>query len=134
MSEIWFPSSERATATAIGAAIAPQLGLLVALGVSPIVTHNSLTDDVCNDTIYSSVDQQDIWRDFTYQRLFYYQLGVACLCIFTFMVTWLGEEGCNAMPIRTCISSLSLFLLQRRKLEMESYDQYFKNVDVDAML
>lgn len=92
LSEIWFPSSERATATAIAAAMSPQIGIMIALGVSPIITHSSLTDDVCNDSISSSVEQQAKWHDFAYHSLFYYQLGVAILLILTFFATWLGER------------------------------------------
>ncbi len=91
LSEVWFPNSERATATAIGAAIAPQLGIMIALGMSPIIIHSDLTDSVCNDSIYSSPVEEDDWRDLIYHRLIYYQGGVAAICILVFIGTVLGK-------------------------------------------
>jgi len=54
LSEVWFPDSERATATAIGAAIAPQLGIMIALGLSPVIIHSDMTDPVCNGSFSRS--------------------------------------------------------------------------------
>ena len=95
LSEAWFPSSERATATAIGAAIAPQLGIMLALGLSPVITHSKLTDSVCNASFYSSPEDEEEWRDDIYHRLLYYQIAVAAACIFIFIGTVLGEERCG---------------------------------------
>lgn len=93
LSEVWFPSSERVTATALVGAVAPQLGIMLSLFVGPVLSHSSLTDRVCNNSIYSSMEHQAEWREFTYHRQFYYLLAVAVVSFLTFIATWLGEHG-----------------------------------------
>ena len=83
LSEVWFPKSERATATAIAAGISPQIGVLFALGIGPILVHSPLTPHVCS----TETSQKDIWRDVIYHRLFYYQLGTALVAFLTFILT-----------------------------------------------
>ena len=94
LSETWFPSSERATATAIGGAIAPQVGILIALGVTPVVIHSPLTEAVCNSTqnfSLLSTPVGDHWTHTIHQRWFYYQTGVAAIAVLTLLLTYFGR-------------------------------------------
>ncbi len=92
LSETWFPSNERATATAISGAIAPQLGILIAMGVTPVVIHSPLTESVCNST-QLSVPEGDVnaWTHTIHQRWLYYQIGVAGVAVVTLLLTFLGK-------------------------------------------
>lgn len=91
LSETWFPSSERATATAIGGAMAPQLGILIAMGVTPVVIHHPLTREVCNVSVTTSPEVKQSWSNDVYSRWLYYQSAVAVVAILTFLLTVLGE-------------------------------------------
>ena len=98
LSETWFPSSERATATAIGAAIAPQVGILIALGVTPVVIHSPLTERVCNTSntsLTGSPEEVQSWSDEVYYRWLYYQCAVAGVAILTFLLTVCSEWQCG---------------------------------------
>ena len=92
LSEVWFPSSERATATAIGGAIAPQVGILIAMGVTPVVVHSPLTVQVCNSTLHSPENVVSQWRSTIYQRWLYYQTAVAALAVITLILTILCKS------------------------------------------
>lgn len=107
LSSTWFPSSERATATAIGAGIAPQVGVLIAMGITPVVIHSPLTEQVCNSSNTSpTVSSEEVrsWSDEVYYRWLYYQCAVAGVAILSFLLTvcgewmmqgWLGQGGYN---------------------------------------
>ena len=94
LSETWFPSSERATATAISASISPQVGILIAMGVTPLVMHSSLTEAVCNKTaaVVSEGDKQ-VWQEEMFRRWLYYQSAVAGLAVLTMLLTVCGESA-----------------------------------------
>ena len=94
LSEVWFPDSQRATATAIGAAIAPQVGIMIALGLSPVIVHSDLTDPVCNDSFSSTPEQEMDWRNFVFYRLLFYRGGVAIICVLVFVATVIGMYTC----------------------------------------
>ena len=92
LSETWFPSSERATATAIAGAIAPQIGISIALGITPIIIHSPLTEMVCNETLPAPEGMVEQWTSTVHQRWLYYQTAVAGLAIVTMLLTFLGER------------------------------------------
>ena len=91
LAETWFPSSERATATAIGAAIAPQIGVLISMGVTPVVVHSPLTEQVCNSSETELPGDLQAWSDEVYYRWLYYQCAVAGAAFLTFLLTVCGK-------------------------------------------
>ena len=108
LSETWFPSNERATATAIGCGISPQLGILIAMGLTPVVVHSSLTQDVCNTSnasIATSPAVRGVWEGVIYHRWLYYQSGVAVVAIATFLLTVCGEWAFSSIPHYTVVGS-----------------------------
>jgi MFS family permease len=100
LSETWFPSSERATATAIGGAIAPQIGTLFAMGVTPMVIHSPLTERVCNTSNTASPGDVQAWKDEVYYRWLYYQSAVAGAAILAFLLTLCSESVTLEPPLR----------------------------------
>ena len=112
LSETWFPSSERATATAIGAAIAPQVGILIALGVTPVVIHSPLTERVCNtsNTSLSALPEEvQSWSDEVYYRWLYYQCAVAGAAILTFLLTVCSEWQCGIGVVMRCDAVMAVW-------------------------
>lgn len=94
LSETWFPSSERATATALGGAIAPQLGILIAMGVTPVIIHSDLTEIVCNSSntsVTATPEEVLTWSNQVNQLWLYYQSVVAGVAVLTFLLTLCGE-------------------------------------------
>ena len=67
----------------------------MALGLTPVIIHSSLTGEVCNTSSNSSIGTISHWNDVIYERIFYYQSAVAGLAVITFLLTLFGE--CNGM-------------------------------------
>ncbi|XP_064393751.1 heme transporter FLVCR1-like [Halichondria panicea] len=113
LSEVWFPSRERATATAIGTAISVQSGVLLGLGLTPFIVHSdlSLQFAVCGNTTippFANPGETKEWSDFIFSRLLYFNIGVAALSLLAFIFTLIAFH--NAPPTPPSIS---------RKLESE---------------
>jgi len=90
LSEVWFPASERATATALGAAVSPQLGILVAFALGPVLVGRSDTNEVCgNESYYPSRDTTEfsVWSQTISTQMFYYLLGQAVLSLVILVLT-----------------------------------------------
>ena len=98
LSEIWFPSSERALSTAIAGGISPQLGILLALGLTPVFIQSPLTETVCNTSMVVSETNRTAWNSAIYQRIFYYQLVVATVAVLTFLLTVLSAFVVKTLP------------------------------------
>ena len=93
LSEIWFPESERATATAIGGGISPQLGVMLAFALSPVLVVRSDTNEVCgNDTHQPDRDTAQFadWSHTISNQLFYYLLGQTVLTLAVYLLTFIG--------------------------------------------
>ena len=89
LASVWFPPSERTTASALLGAISSQLGVLVGLVIGPFYVQNPNTDYVCNATIAvprSSPAFLD-WQGDIGFKMYYYLLGQA---VFASIVAVLG--------------------------------------------
>ncbi len=119
LSEVWFPPRERATATAIGGAIAPQVhthththyhmlyyniiiiltlqsGILLGLGLTPFIVHSdeALQFSVCGNATtqsFATPEETKEWSDFVFSRLLYFNIAVAAIGFFAFLITVLGK-------------------------------------------
>ena len=93
LSEIWFPSSERATSSAFGGGISAQLGVMVGYALSPTIVDRSDTNEICgNGTHTPPRDTLHYWEwnESIFNRLFYYLLGQAVFSLATFLLTLVG--------------------------------------------
>jgi hypothetical protein len=61
------------------------------MGVTPVVIHSPLTEQVCNTSVTASPGDVNAWNDEVYHRWFYYQCAVAGAAILTFLLTVCGE-------------------------------------------
>jgi len=94
LSEVWFPESERATATAFGGGISPQLGVMLAFALSPVLVGRSDTDEVCGNNSHSPLSrdtaQFEDWSNTIFNQLFYYLLGQTILALAVYLLTFIG--------------------------------------------
>ena len=125
LSEVWFPASQRATATALAAAVAPQvcpqnarirshknlshwhtmiiqvfffqLGVLVGFS-SPTVIHRDDTSEVCGNSTYLPTVSPALfsdWRSTISDQIFYTLLVQAAVCVAILGCTVLGKSSCG---------------------------------------
>ena len=74
--------------------MAPQVGVLLAMGVTPVVVHSPLTEWVCNTSntsLTASPEEVQSWSEEVYYRWLYYQCAVAGAAILAFLLTVCGE-------------------------------------------
>ena len=94
LSEVWFPASERATATAISATISPQFGVLIGLALSPVLIHQHDTTEVCGNETYTPPPSPALFADWSgniHNRMFYYLLGQAIIALIILLLTIIGK-------------------------------------------
>ncbi len=94
LASVWFPLSERTTASALLGAISAQLGVLIGLVIGPFYVQNPNTDYICNSTIAvprSSPAFLD-WQGDIGSKMYYYLLGQA---VFASIIAVLGFCKCQ---------------------------------------
>ena len=94
LASVWFPLSERTTASALLGAISSQLGVLIGLVIGPFYVQNPNTDYICNSTIAvprSSPAFLD-WQGDIGSKMYYYLLGQA---VFASIIAVLGFCKCQ---------------------------------------
>lgn len=73
--------------------MSPQMGILIALGVTPMVIHSDLTDRVCQANSTQNASQSpyfSAWTEEIYPRWLYYQIAVAGVAVVTMLLTMIG--------------------------------------------
>jgi hypothetical protein len=96
VASIWFPTSERGIAAAIGGAFAPQLGVLTSYILGPLLVHSDDTNDVCSGN--SSSDMRHAWMETIYNQLLYYISGQAGISLLLVIVTLVAVPTAPPTP------------------------------------